>query len=165
MLPSHWTEKELLNDSPLFHTYPPFWCRYANPIQTEVRFASLKAMSWTNFISFSFDILTRSPSNPKHPLEAVDQANFRGKPSLSITLWPKPSNSLHSSWHFKAKKDQIGHLWFLSLNDNEQCNNWMRLIKVVVSVTSRGWRQTMITLAVPWAGRGCLDAPAFITSH
>ena len=23
----------------------------------------------------------------------------------------------------------------------------------------------MITLAVPWAGRGCLDAPAFITSH
>ena len=68
---------EPLNDSPLFHTYPPFWCRYANPIQTEVRFASLKAVSWTNFFSFSFDMLTRSPPNPKHPLTAVDQANLR----------------------------------------------------------------------------------------
>ena len=75
---SRWTETEMSNDSPLFHTYPPFWCRYANPIQTEVRFASLKAMSWTNFISFSFDMLTRSPPNPKHPLTAVDQAKLRG---------------------------------------------------------------------------------------
>ena len=78
ILLSHWTEAEMLNDSPLFHTYPPVWCRYTNPSQTEVGFASLKVKLWTKSISFSFDMLTRSPPSPKHPLKAVDQAKLRG---------------------------------------------------------------------------------------
>ena len=78
MLPIHLTETELLNNSPLLHTYPPVSCRNTNPIHTEVRFVSLKDKLWTNFISFSLDMLTRSPPNPIHPLKAVDQANLRG---------------------------------------------------------------------------------------